>query len=83
MDLIAAIASGDHAPTHIMYKCNLSWTIMKKQVDKLVEKGYLKEANEQKGTRVRERYFVTEKGLQLLQLYRSVEDIRTSSSYSF
>lgn len=76
LDLIAALATGDHVPTHLMYKTNLSWSILKKLIGELVEKGYVKQISEE----ARTRYFLTMKGMQLLQLYKSVGDLRASNS---
>jgi predicted transcriptional regulator len=50
--------------TRIMYRCNLSYRQTKKHVSHLLETGLLREGNS---------YHTTEKGLQLLEAYHTLE----------
>ena len=69
-DIVKAIGAGAEKPTHIMYKANLSWTVMQ---------GYIKELETQAlvysldsdGKRM---YKLTEKGYMLLKQYISIKE---------
>jgi predicted transcriptional regulator len=69
-DIVNAIGAGAEKPTHIMYKANLSWTVMQ---------GYIKELETQAlvysldsdGKRM---YKLTEKGYMLLKQYISIKE---------
>jgi predicted transcriptional regulator len=69
-DVLCTIGSGIEKPTHIMYKANLSWTIMQIYTDSLIRKGLvLFEESEGK-----KRYRLTEKGRQIMQQYLSIKE---------
>jgi predicted transcriptional regulator len=67
-DILRAIAEGAEKPTHIMYKANLSWSVMQ---------GYIKALEEQslivsRETDGRRHYELTEKGLRVLNAFLAV-----------
>lgn len=69
-DVLCTIGSGIEKPTHIMYKANLSWTVMQLYTDSLIGKGLvLFEESEGK-----KRYRLTEKGRQIMQQYLSIKE---------
>ncbi|MGA2874855.1 MAG: archaellum operon transcriptional activator EarA family protein [Nitrososphaerales archaeon] len=69
-DVLCTIGSGIEKPTHIMYKANLSWTVMQLYTDSLIRKGLvLFEESEGK-----KRYRLTEKGRQIMQQYLSIKE---------
>jgi len=69
-DVLCTIGSGIEKPTHIMYKANLSWTIMQIYTDSLIRKG-LVVFEESEG---KKRYRLTDKGRQVMQQYLSIKE---------
>ncbi len=69
-DVLCTIGSGIEKPTHIMYKANLSWTVMQLYTDSLIRKG-LVVFEESEG---KKRYRLTEKGRQIMQQYLSIKE---------
>ena len=69
-DVLCTIGSGIEKPTHIMYRANLSWTIMQAYTESLIRKG-LVVFDESDGKR---RYRLTEKGRQVMQQYLSIKE---------
>ncbi|MHB1867994.1 MAG: winged helix-turn-helix domain-containing protein [Nitrososphaerales archaeon] len=74
-DIIKAIGGGAEKPTHIMYRANLSWTVMQGYIRSLEGQG-LVQAQDDEGKRL---YQLTERGFGLLKQYLSIkEDLRLS-----
>jgi predicted transcriptional regulator len=72
-DIVKAIGAGAEKPTHIMYRANLSWTVMQGYIKDLEAQG-LVVSQESDGKRL---YKLTEKGFLLLKQYVSIkEDLR-------
>jgi predicted transcriptional regulator len=69
IDILQAIADGSGRPTHIMYRSNLSWAVMR-GVMKVLEQQGLVICKEIEGRRS---YVLTEKGSRVLETYRSVK----------
>lgn len=69
-DVLCTIGSGNEKPTHIMYKANLSWTVMQLYTNSLIRKG-LVVFEESDG---KKRYRLTEKGRQIMQQYLSIKE---------
>ncbi len=69
-DVLCTIGSGIEKPTHIMYKANLSWTMMQTYTSMLVKKS-LVEHEEGEGKR---RYRLTEKGRGVMEQYLSIKE---------
>jgi len=67
-EVLQAINEGCHKPTRIMYKCNLSWVPLMKALNFLKDIEALKEKNEGE----RSRYYVTEKGREILRQYKQL-----------
>jgi predicted transcriptional regulator len=70
IDILQAIADGSGRPTHIMYRSNLSWAVMR-GVMKVLEQQGLVISKEIEGRRS---YVLTEKGSRVLETYRSVKN---------
>ncbi len=70
IDILQAIADGSGRPTHIMYRSNLSWAVMR-GVMKVLEFQGLVISNEIEGRRS---YILTDKGSRVLSTYRSVKN---------
>ncbi|MGI0091689.1 MAG: winged helix-turn-helix domain-containing protein [Nitrososphaerales archaeon] len=68
-DVLCVIGNGTEKPTRIMYRANLSWTIMHLYVDSLTKKGLIL-AEETGGKR---RYRLSDKGRQIMQQYLSIK----------
>jgi predicted transcriptional regulator len=69
-DILRAIGSGAEKPTHIMYKANLSWTVMQGYIKTLEAQG-LVIPNDEGGKRL---YRLSDKGYQLLNQFLSIRE---------
>jgi len=69
-DVLCTIGSGIEKPTHIMYKANLSWTIMQAYTENLIRKGIVVSD----GSEGKKRYRLTEKGTQVMEQYLSIKE---------
>jgi predicted transcriptional regulator len=69
-DILRAIGAGAEKPTHIMYKANLSWTVMQVYIKSLEGQG-LVVSNSDQGKRL---YHLTEKGFQLLSQFLTIKE---------
>ncbi|MHB2035629.1 MAG: winged helix-turn-helix domain-containing protein [Nitrososphaerales archaeon] len=69
-DILRAIGAGAEKPTHIMYKANLSWTVMQIYIKSLETQG-LVIANADQGKRL---YHLSEKGFQLLSQFMTIRE---------
>ncbi|MDG6904752.1 MAG: hypothetical protein JRN20_03080 [Nitrososphaerota archaeon] len=69
-DVLCTIGNGNEKPTHIMYKANLSWSVMQIYTNSLIRKGLVVfEENDGK-----KRYRLTDKGRQIMQQYLSIKE---------
>ncbi len=68
IDILQAIADGAGRPTHIMYRSNLSWSIMQNFVRVLEQQGLIARVDKDG----KKNYGLTEKGQRVLQTYLSV-----------
>ncbi len=68
IDILQAIAEGAGRPTHIMYRSNLSWAVMRNFIKILEEQG-LVSSNVVEG---RKNYVLTQKGTRVLETYSNV-----------
>lgn len=69
-DILKAIGSNAQKPTHIMYRANLSWTVMQGCIKALENNGIVA-SHESEGKRL---YQLTEKGFVLLRQYTSIKE---------
>jgi len=69
-DIVKAIGAGAEKPTHIMYRANLSWTVMQGYIKDLETQG-LVVSQDSDGKRL---YKLTEKGFMLLRQYVSIKE---------
>ena len=69
-DIVKAIGAGAEKPTHIMYRANLSWTVMQGYIKDLETQG-LVVSQDSDGKRL---YKLTEKGFMLLKQYVSIKE---------
>jgi predicted transcriptional regulator len=68
IDILQAIKEGAGRPTHIMYRSNLSWSVMQGFIKTLEIQGLVQtDTTERKKT-----YLLTEKGERVLKTYLSV-----------
>jgi len=68
IDILQAIAEGAGRPTHIMYRSNLSWAVMRNFIKILEEQG-LVSSNIVEG---RKNFVLTQKGIRVLETYSNV-----------
>jgi len=69
IDILKAVAEGRQKPTHIMYRANLSWTRLKRQLDFLTKQDLLKKEGSEEGTI----FLITEKGKDVLGYFKKLE----------
>ncbi|MFQ6095396.1 MAG: winged helix-turn-helix domain-containing protein [Candidatus Bathyarchaeia archaeon] len=69
IDILRAVADGKRKPTHIMYKANLSWTRLKRQLDFLTKQELLVNKVTEEGTI----YKITPKGKEVLEYFKKIE----------
>lgn len=67
-DTLAVIASGETAPTRIMYHANMSWIETKRCLKLLIERGLVQAKADQK----RETFELTEKGFELVRTFNNI-----------
>ena len=68
MDILEAVNQGMRRPTQIMYRSNLSFSVVKARLDEMVGNGFL--ATAQEGARVN--YSITQKGTEVLSEFEDV-----------
>lgn len=68
IDILQAIAEGAGRPTHIMYKSNLSWAVMRNFIKMLEEQGLVISTV----VEGRKNYILTPKGNRVLETYANV-----------
>ena len=68
IDILLAIAEGAGRPTHIMYRSNLSWAVMRSFI-KILEQQGLVTSKEIEGRR---NFVLTQKGSRVLETYDNV-----------
>lgn len=66
-DILQNIEEGNNSKSSLMKSANLSFTILKKYLDYLIEKGYI----EEKGSS----YIITEKGLSTLEKLKKMRQL--------
>jgi predicted transcriptional regulator len=67
-DTLSVIASGETAPTRVMYHANMSWIETKRCLKVLIERGLVEARNDQK----REYYSLTDKGFELVRTFNNI-----------
>jgi predicted transcriptional regulator len=67
-DTLAVIASGETAPTRIMYHANMSWIETKRCLKLLIDRGLVQAKADQK----RETYELTDKGYELVHTFNNI-----------
>jgi predicted transcriptional regulator len=71
LDVLKAIGAGSEKPTHIMYKANLSWVVLRGCLQNLKDQGLVVESAVDDGRTV---YHLTNKGFELLNQFLSIRD---------
>ncbi len=71
LDVLKAIGAGSQKPTHIMYKANLSWVVLRGCLQNLKEQGLVTESSVDDGRTI---YNLTNKGFELLNQFLSIRD---------
>ncbi|SRR5579863_764380 len=76
-DILYAVSVGASKPTHIMYKANLSWVVMKEYLKSLERFGFIT-SEENNGNRI---YQLSDAGFRVLKQFLEVKDeLKLSSS---
>jgi len=71
MDILKAMNRGVKKPTRIMYLSNISWVPLSNILKFLVEQGVVTVKSEGR----REEYFLTEKGREILNVYKKLQSL--------
>ena len=69
-DILYAVSIGASKPTHIMYKANLSWVVMKEYIKSLEQFGLIT-STENNGNRI---YHLSDGGFRVLKQFLEVKD---------
>ena len=69
LDILKVISIGNHKPTHIMYRANLSWERLKKYLKFLESQDLI--LSDQMNELVR--FEITDKGREMLNYFRKIE----------
>ena len=69
-DIMRAIGAGAEKPTHILYKANLSWTVMQGYIRALETQGLVVSTDDD-GKKL---YHLSDKGFQLLNQFLSIRE---------
>jgi predicted transcriptional regulator len=71
-DILEVISRGTDKPTQIMYRTNLSWTVLQDMFETLASGGFIREEDKINS----KRYYVTEKGKSALSYHlRSLDGL--------
>ncbi len=70
LNILESLTSGSLKKTHIMYHCNLSWSMVNEAIVTLSDKALIILENNQ-GQR---KYSITDKGLRMIELHRQLRD---------
>lgn len=65
MDILRVAAEGSVKPTHLMYRSNTSWIVLRKNLESLLASGFMR----QSGEAARAEYNITDKGRGVLRDY--------------
>jgi predicted transcriptional regulator len=68
MAILKVIAEGSARPTHIMYRSNTSWNVLRKNLQASISCGFIVQIGQQ----AREEYRITERGDQVLRDYAAL-----------
>jgi len=80
LDILSAIRDGKEKPTKIMYAANLSWKPTQKVLSNLMEQGLLEMRITPRLSR--KRYMITEKGINVLDLFEKADEVLPKEEYS-
>lgn len=69
-DVLCVIGNGVEKPTHVMYKANLSWSVMQQYIEALLKKSLIVAET----TEGKKRYKVSQRGRQVIQQYLSIKE---------
>jgi len=71
LDVLRVINNGVQKPTHIMYKCNLSWVPLKEVLESLMAQGLVMKGE----SKHRKTYEITEKGKEVLRYFDKAKEL--------
>jgi predicted transcriptional regulator len=71
-DILSAIGQGAQRPTHVMYRANLSWTVLQQYLSVLIQRDLVK-CDDDGGAGAR-LYSLTHRGFQVLKQFLTIRD---------
>lgn len=75
LEVLKVVKDGEHKPTRIMYKSNMSWNLTQRVLEDLVNKQFLTITYQERTPRTRRRYYLTEKGENFLETIIGISDL--------
>ena len=81
IDILVQINSGASKPTRIMYASNISYNVLKKCLESLVNQELVEERDNQRedrmrvDTRTKKKYYITEKGLGVVRYFQKADSL--------
>jgi len=75
IEVLSTINTGESLPTRIMYKCNLSWKLLKETLSKLVSKDFILMKEYPKAKRTKRSYYITDKGLNVIKAFDAMKPL--------
>ncbi len=74
-DILSSISSkGKIKPTHLMYKSNLSHTLMKSYLEELIEKNMVEEKKVEHKKHEHSYFIITEKGIKFMEKFKQMKE---------
>ncbi len=73
--VLQAVKDGIEKPTRIMYAANMSWKPTKDRLDRLVSQGLLAITVQPSAKKARNRYSITERGIETLEYFKAASDL--------
>ncbi|MGD2201377.1 MAG: winged helix-turn-helix domain-containing protein [Candidatus Bathyarchaeota archaeon] len=73
LDVLRVVHDGISKPTRIMYNANMSWNPTQRVLEKLIDEGHILVEEKPSKQRAKKRYYITEKGLNILRYFKGAE----------
>ena len=82
LSVLSAVRDGSDKPTRIMYASNLSWKPSQRMLSYMVEQGLVEMMMTATSGKSRKRYFVTEKGVNVLNYFEKANEVLPVEEYA-
>ncbi len=75
LEVLKAVRAGVDKPTRIMYATHMSWALVSKILDILVDRGFVSVISNNSGNRSKRRYEITEKGISVINYLEGAKEL--------